>query len=337
MKTLNIYILENASDIMSFMDIYDTIIIGAGSAGCSAAIYATRYNLKTLMLGGPLPGGLITEALDVENYPGFLSISGMKLAQNFIDQAVALGAEYKIEVAEEIIKLDDGTFEVKVFNNSYKGKTLIIATGTKHRKLGIKGEEEFAGRGVSYCSTCDAPFYKEKTVAIIGGGNSAVEGAQDVAQHAKKVYIIYRSTLGAAPIYIDNLRKNSKIEEVPGTNVLEILGDANVTSIKLDKPFKGQESLSVDDVISLNGVFVQIGYKPESEISKILGVQINKNGYVIVDNGMGTNIKGIFCAGDVNNASNYLHQQVTSAAEGAIAAQSAFRFLKTGEYLVNTE
>lgn len=135
--------------------IYDTIIIGAGAAGCSAAVYATRYNLKTLMLGGPMPGGLISEARDVENYPGYLSISGMELANKFVDQAVKLGADYKIEIVEDIKKVGD-VFEVKTYNDTYQGKTIILATGTHHRKLGVPGELELAGMGVSYCATCDA-------------------------------------------------------------------------------------------------------------------------------------------------------------------------------------
>ncbi len=308
-------------------DIYDVIIVGAGAAGCSAAIYATRYAMKTLMLGGPMPGGLISEARDVENYPGFKSISGMDLAKNFIDQAVSLGAEYKIDTVLSIKKSDD-IFEVKTFDESFFARSVILAMGAHHRKLGVKGEEEFAGRGVSYCATCDAPFFKNKVVAIIGGGNSAVEGAQDVAVHAKLVYIIYRSELKAAPLYINELRKTKNIIEVPFTNITEICGDNVVKNIVLDKAFNDSETLDVD------GVFVQIGYAPQTELAGNTGAELTKNKYVKVDAGMSSSIAGLFCAGDMNNGSNLLHQQVTSAAEGAIAAQSAYRFIKTGSYLV---
>lgn len=308
---------------------YDTIIIGSGSAGSTAAIYATRYSLKTLMLGGPMPGGLITEALEIENYPGYLSISGMDLANKFIQQAQALGAKYEVEVVKSIEKQDD-LFVVKTFNSEYFAKTVILAMGTKHKKLGIKGEQEFAGRGVSYCATCDGPFFKDKIVAVIGAGNSAVEGAQEISAHAKKVYLIYRSTdkLAAAPVYVEHMRKNPLIQEISGTNVLEIIGSSKVEKIQLDKAFEGQNELDVD------GVFIQIGYAPQSELPRMLGVDLTVSGYVIVDAGMGTNVKGVFCAGDLNTSSNMLHQQVTSAADGAVAAQSVYRYIQGVEYIV---
>jgi thioredoxin reductase (NADPH) len=307
--------------------IYDTIIIGAGAAGCSAAVYATRYNLKTLMLGGPMPGGLITEALDVENYPGYISIPGLELGNKFIEHATKLGAEYKVEIVESI-KQNGSNFTVKTNAEEYQTKTIVLATGTHHRKLNIPGEEKFAGRGVSYCATCDAPFFRGKTVAVVGGGNSAVEGAQDIAVHAKQVYLISRSELKAAPFYVTQLRNKTNIIEIPSTNLLEINGTNIVESVLLDKPYNNSDSLKVD------GVFVQIGYIPMNELAITAGISLTEYGYVNVDAGMGTNIKGIFAAGDLNNASNQLHQQVTSAAEGAIAAQSAYRFIQGMEYLV---
>jgi|LakMenE01Jun11ns_1017448.scaffolds.fasta_scaffold9944494_4 thioredoxin reductase (NADPH) len=313
-------------------NIYDVVIIGSGAAGASAAIYSTRFNLKTLMLGGPMPGGLITEASDVENYPGFLSITGMQLAGNFVKQATALGAEYRIELANTVDQQIEGSnpvFKVSTGTDSYMARSVILAMGTHHRKLNIPGEFELAGRGVSYCATCDAPFYKNKIVAISGGGNSAVEAAQDLSVHASKVYLIYRSELKAAPVYIDQLRKKSNVVEVPGTNILEISGQSKVESVKLDKPFEGS------DIINVDGVFIQIGYSPKNELAKSMGLNLTEYGYVKVDQGMGTNVKGVFCAGDLNNSSNMLHQQITSAAEGAIAAQSVYRYLSGVEYIVN--
>lgn len=280
-----------------------------------------------------MPGGLITEALDVENYPGYLSISGMELAQKFIDQATALGAEYKVEVVTDI-KIQDGKEKLFTVETSAGGKyisrSVIIAMGTHHRKLNIPGESEFWGKGVSCCATCDAPFFKNKTVAVVGGGNSAVEGAQDVAVHAKKVYIIYRSELKAAPFYVDQLRGKLNIEEIPFANVVSINGDKFVTSVTLDKEHNGSKQLSVD------GVFVQIGYEPQNDLAKRIGVEVTQFGFVKVDAGMGTNVPGIFCAGDLNNGSNQLHQQVTSAAEGAIAAQSAYRYLSGMDYIISS-
>ncbi len=306
-------------------DVYDVVIIGAGAAGCSAGIYATRYALKTLLVGGPMPGGLITEALEVENYPGYLSISGIELAGKFLTQAKALGAEYLQETIDKVYMSNRSDRVYKVVTTSGKefgAKALILATGTHHRKLSIPGEKEFEGRGVSYCATCDGPFYKSKVVAVIGGGNSAVEGANEISVHASKVYLIYRTNLKAAPIYIENLRANKKIIEVKGVNVTEIKGDKFVQSVLLDQPFKGSNKLSID------GVFVQVGYIPTNELAKSLGCNLTSYGYVKVNAAMETNVKGVFCAGDLNNGSNQLHQQVTSAAEGAIAAQSVFRYLR---------
>lgn len=306
---------------------YSVIIVGAGSAGCSAAIYATRYNLKTLLLGGPMPGGLITEAAEVENYPGFLSINGQELAQKFIDQAAKLGADYKVETVKNILR-QDNEFVVETSQEKYKTDAVILAAGTTHRKLNVSGEEEFTGRGVSYCVTCDGPFFKDKVVVVVGGGNSAVEGAQDMSKRASKVYIIYRSKLKAAPLYIDQMRQNRRVTEIPNSNVVKINGDNVVKSVTLDKAFQGKNTLEVD------GVFVQIGYRPQNDLVKKLGVDLDDYGYIKVDVGMGTSIKGVFCAGDLNNASNYLHQQVTSAAEGAIAAQSVYRRLQGFDYIV---
>ena len=313
------------------MNAYDVIVVGSGSAGASAAIYSTRYNLKTLMVGGPMPGGLITEASDVENYPGYLSISGMDLAQKFINQATALGADYKINTVTSITKTKGASgdaFELIIGDEVYTASTVILSMGTHHRKLGAKGEIEYAGRGVSYCATCDAPFYKGKVVAISGGGNSAVEAAQDLSVHASKVYLIYRSALKASPVYIDQLRSKANVIEVSGTNVLEVGGVNKVEYVVLDKDFEGESKLMVD------GLFIQIGYIPKNDIAKSLGAELTEYGYVSVDQGMGTSIKGLFCAGDLNNGSNMLHQQITSAAEGAIAAQSAYRYLSGLDYIV---
>ena len=307
---------------------YDVIIVGAGSAGASAAIYSTRYAMKTLMLAGPMPGGLITWASDVENYPGFESINGFELGKKFVDQAIKLGSEYKIETVKAIEKNDEMSFKVMTNDGEYFAKSVILATGTNHRKLGIEREDEMRGKGLSYCATCDGFFFKDKIVAIIGGGNSAVEGANDIAAYAKHVYIIYRSELRAAPIYVENLRNLKNVSEIKGANVIELIGDVSLNRVKLDTEFNGSEYLDID------GVFIEIGYIPNNELAKSMGIDLTTGGYVKVDSGMGTNISGVFCAGDINNASNQFHQQVTSAAEGAIAAQSAFRYIRGLDWVV---
>ncbi|MFH1955305.1 MAG: FAD-dependent oxidoreductase [Patescibacteria group bacterium] len=306
--------------------IYDLIIIGAGAAGCSSAIYATRYALKTLLIAGAMPGGLITEALEVENYPGFLNIKGIDLANNFLGHAKALGVEYLPDTVVSIKKNYSPSKQSFLTTTSpgkiFESKAVILAMGTNHRKLNIPGEKEFEGKGVSYCATCDAPFFKNKTVAVIGGGNSAVEGAQDVAVHASKVYLIYRSELKADPLYIENLKENKKIVEIANTNILKIGGKKSVQYVQLDKEYNGGNNLSVD------GVFVQAGYIPANELAKSLGCELTSYGFVKVNAAMQTSLPEIFCAGDLNNGSNQMHQQVTSASEGAIAAQGVFRHLR---------
>jgi len=306
---------------------FDVIIVGAGSAGCTAAIYATRFGLKTLMISGPMPGGLITTASDVENYPGFLSINGLELANKFLEQAKTLGAKYEMGVVESVELKDDG-FAIGMNNKGHLAKTVILAMGTNHKKLGIPGEEKFLSRGVSYCATCDGPMFKGKNVVVIGGGNSAVEGAKDISTHAKNVFLVYRGELTAAPVYVDAIRKARNITEIADRNVQEVLGDNTVNSVRLDKLYNGSLNLETD------GVFVQIGYIPSSDIARKIGVTLDKQGYVKVDPGMGANLKGVFAAGDLTNASNNLHQQVTSAAEGAIAAQSAYRYLNGINHII---
>jgi len=302
--------------------IYDLIIIGAGAAGCSAAIYATRYSLKTLLIGGHMPGGLITEALEVENYPGYLSISGALLANKFLEQAKSLGAEFVADIVDRSYRSNRTHIVETLAGEVYEARALILAVGTEHRKLNVPGEKEFEGKGVSYCATCDGPLFKGKVVAVIGGGNSAVEGAQDVAAHASKVYLIYRSELKAASLYIENMRGNKKIVEVPGTNITKIGGDKSVQYVLLDRLFDGGRKLAV------GGVFVEIGYIPNNTLAKSLGCDLTPYGYVKVNAAMESSVSGVFCAGDLSDASNQLHQQVTSAAEGAIAAQGVFRYLR---------
>lgn len=301
---------------------YDLIIIGAGSAGCSAAIYSTRYAMKTLIISGPMIGGLIGWAADVENYPGFESINGFELGQKFVNHAKALGAEMITDSVINIVKNDKYDFSVLTGDGMYNSKTVIIATGTNHRKLNVKNEDRLRGKGVSYCATCDGFFFKDKVVAVIGGGNSAVEGVNEISTYAKHVYIIYRNQLSAAQLYIDNMRSLSNVTEVERTNVLGFIGLESLDSLELDTNFNGSSLLKVD------GAFIEIGFNPNNKLAVDMGINVSALGYVLVDPGMGTNIDGVFCAGDLNNASNNFHQQVTSAAEGSIAAQSAFKYIR---------
>lgn len=307
---------------------YDVIIVGSGLAGLTASIYASRYKMANLVIG-KLPGGTITLAHKVENFPGFTEITGMELAQRVVHQVKALGAEI---IPEEVLKVKvvepNGSGLSKFLVESEKGGeleagALIVTTGTERRKLGVGGEKEYLGRGVSYCTHCDAPFFKDKTVAVIGGSNAAVSGALHLASFTQKVYIIYRKDqLRAEPAWIEQADSNPQIEIIYNTNVTEIIGDgARVIGVKLDQPFNSSADLSLD------GVFVEIGGIPVSDYLIPLGVEMDENGYVRVNEKMETNIHGVFAAGDFTTQSLILQQAVTACAQGAIAAYSAFKYL----------
>jgi thioredoxin reductase (NADPH) len=294
---------------------YDLLVLGAGSAGYGAALYAARYKLDVAVIGLE-PGGLLNEAHMVENYPGYTSIAGRELMDKFKENLDHLKVPIITEFITEIKKAGN-EFEVVTDGNKFKAKTIIVALGTEWRKLNVPGEKEFAGRGVSYCFTCDAPFYKEKdAVAIVGGGDSAAMASLLLADYAKKVYLLYRGEkLRAEPIYHDKIQSKKNIEIVYKVNVTEIIGTKTVEKVKLDT---GKE-------LKLNGIFVNIGQMPKSELVKPLGVELDEKGYIKKDEYGQTNIKGVFVAGDI--AVTPLRQVIVGAGEGAIAAQSAYHFL----------
>lgn len=301
---------------------YELIVIGAGPAGLTASIYAARYRINHLVLAKDL-GGAMALASAVENYPGFERISGLELAQKMLTQTQKLGSRV---VWEEVVDLRGAGdfFEVKTAGEKiFQGKSLILAMGTKRRELGVPGEKEYLGKGVSYCATCDAAFFKEKTVAVVGGANAAVMSADHLARFAKKVYLIYRrKPLRAEPVWAERVEKNPKIEIIYETNVRQILGDEQrVTGVRLDRPYQGERELKVD------GVFVEIGGVPGTELAQKLGVEVDEKGYIRVNNQMETNIPGVFAAGDIANIAGELNQIVVAAGEGALAATSAFRWL----------
>lgn len=296
---------------------YDVIVIGGGSAGYPAAMYASRFNLKSLVIT-KLRGGLITTTHLVENYPGFKSLSGPELAQKLEDHAVANNAVISDDEVSSVTREGDRSFIVKTSfqQKEYKTKTVVLATGTEHRHLGAPGEKEFAGRGVSYCATCDGGFFKEKVVGIIGGSDSAAKEAMVLAQNASKVYMFVRSSLKAEPINIDRINANEKIEVITGVNVKEIVGDSQVTGVVLDN----------GNIVDLSGIFVAIGMLPQNELAKALGVELSKRGEIIIDKLSTTSVPGVFAAGDVTDAP--WKQAIVGAAEGAVAAYSAFEYIQ---------
>lgn len=301
---------------------YDLIIIGAGPAGYTASIYASRFKLNNLVIG-EISGGLANEAHKIENYPGFIEISGMELMKKFREQAEHFGGKITNDSIVEIKKTKD-IFKIKTRSEKiFSAKALILALGSSYKKLNVKGEKEFLGKGVSYCPTCDGMFFKDKIVAVIGGADSAVMAAIHLADIAKKVYLIYRKEkLRAEPIWTERAEKNKKIEIIYQTNILEIQGTAKVKQVILDTPYKDKKELSLD------GVFIEIGSVPNSVLIKDLNLSSDQEGFINIKDDGSTNIEGIFAAGDVTTGTNKLRQVITSAAEGAIAAKSAFNLLK---------
>ena len=263
---------------------YDLVIIGGGPAGLSAAVYAARYNLKTLVLSKDM-GGVITKAHDVCNWPGEKSISGIDLMNKWAEHATSLGVEIKIEEVKQIKKEKDEF----LINTKYKAKSVLLTMGTTRRKLNVPGEKEYIGKGVSYCATCDAAFYKGMTVAIVGGNDSACSAATMLRQFAKKVYIIYRKEkLRAEPFWVEKTKEDKNIEIINNANVTEVYGEQFVTGVKLDT---GKD-------IKLEGVFIEIGAVPSTALAEMTKVQIDDQHYVIVNENQETNVKGIYAAGD---------------------------------------
>jgi thioredoxin reductase (NADPH) len=302
-------------------EIYDLIIIGAGPAGLAASIYASRYKINHLIIGKE-PGGQAVEAHKVENWPGTESISGFELTQKMREHASNLGAQIVMDSVSNVSQ-SDGMFDITAHTAQYKTKNIILALGMEYKKLSIPGEDRLKGKGVSYCPTCDAAFFRDKVVAVVGGGNSAASAAQLLAEYASKVYIIYRGEkLKVDPSYLENFSKNEKIEIIYQTNIREILGENSVSRVKLDKEYEG------GDELDLQGVFIEIGSEPGVELPKQLGVNIDERGFIVVGPDQGTNVSGIWAAGDATTGSNKLRQMITAAAEGAVAAASVYKKLQ---------
>lgn len=301
--------------------IYDLIIIGAGPAGLSASIYASRYKLDHLILGAEA-GGQLVEIKSLENWPGTVSISGADFIRNLTEHVRSFGIEISSESVASLKKGKDDLFEVQTGKNVYQTKSIILAMGAKYRRMNIPGEKELIGRGVSYCATCDAPFFKDKTVAVVGGGNSAAVVAIELADYASHIYLIYRGKLSAEPIWVERIDTNAKIEKVSPNQILEIKGENKVERIILEEVYQDKTFLAVD------GVFIEIGSEPGVELAKSLGVKTDDGNYIEVKPDMSTNIPGVFAAGDITTGSNKFRQILTACSEGAIAASSAYKLLK---------
>lgn len=303
---------------------YDVVILGAGPSGLAAAMYAGRYDLSVCIVSEDV-GGQMNLAHKVENYPGILSISGVDLMLQFKEHAEKFGAKIVYARAEKIEKTDAG-FAIITPRERIEGKTIIYTLGSKHRHLGAPGEEKLVGKGVSYCATCDGAFFKNKTVAIIGGGNSAFTGAVIVAQYAKKLYMIHRrAEFRADPVTVEQVKKLPNVEFLLNTNVLEIQGENFISGAKLDTPVNGS------NILPLEGIFIEIGSDPLVKLATDIGVELSHDHLIVVRPDQRTNIEGFYAAGDVTTGSNNFRQAITSAAEGTIAADAIFNYLKSKE------
>jgi len=301
---------------------YDTVIVGGGPAGLTAGIYAARSGLKTIILEEKVFGGQIVFSADLENYPGFPEgISGMDIIDKFLEQAKKFEAEISYEGVEKI-ENDTSCKRVILKNKScITAKTVILATGASADRLGCPGEAKFMGKGVSYCATCDGAFFKGKTVAVVGGGDSALEEALYLANLVKKIYLIHRrDQFRAVKLLQDRVKKNKKIEIVFDSVVKEILGDKFVKGALIENVKTKQQSR-----LDIDGIFIYIGQTPNSKFVADL-IQTDEYGYIITNEEMETNIPGIFAAGDVRKKS--LRQVITACADGAIAASNAQKYIE---------
>ena len=311
-------------------DVYDVIVIGGGPAGCTAALYLRRFLLDTLVISKEF-GGLLNEAGLIDNYPTVPEIMGSSLGERFVKHAEKYGATFLMEEVVDVSR-DGEYFNVKTYFRSVKARALIIATGEVHKKLDVPGEEEFSGRGVSYCAVCDAPLFKNKIVAVVGGGNTAFTDAQLLSKYADKVYLIHRRTwFRADPIEVSRVKSNPKIVLRTPFIVKEIRGREKVEELLLEKTREEKgKVIPVGDyeTLKIDGVFVDIGLIPNSSIAKKLGVKLDEHGYIIVDDEMKTNVPGVFAAGDVTNIASKFRQIIIAAAQGAIASYSAYNYLR---------
>ena len=304
------------------MESYDLIIVGAGAAGLSAGIYGVRSGLKTIVLEEKLAGGTTGDAPWVENYPGFQNISGTELAQKMVAHAKSAGV--KISEFEKVVKMDlKGERKVvETDKGTYEARVVIIASGSEYRHLGVPGEKELRGRGVSYCGLCDGPFFKNKRVLVVGGGNSALMTALYLAHIGSDVKVAHRrEAFRAEEALIQALKSAENIEVLWNSEIKEILGDKMVRGVRVFNNKTGENR-----ELPFDGVFIQVGETPNSEAAKEAGVSVNENNYVIIDGLQHTNLEGVYAAGDVTN--HPVKQIGTAVGQGITAAIEAFVYVR---------
>ncbi|WP_057735820.1 thioredoxin-disulfide reductase [Liquorilactobacillus uvarum] len=302
---------------------YDVIVIGAGPGGMTAALYASRANLSVLMLDRGIYGGQMNNTAEVENYPGFKSILGPDLAKEMYESSTQFDAEYAYGNVEKITVAADNAKIVKTDSDEYAAKALIIATGSQYKKLGVPGEDEYGGRGVSYCAVCDGAFFRDREVIVVGGGDSAIEEGSYLTQLVKKVDVVHRrDELRAQKILQDRAFANPKIDFTWDTIVTEIEGDGQkVTGVKTHNKKTGQ-----DTEVSISGVFIYVGVEPMTEPFQKLGIT-DEEGWIKTNEKMETAVSGIFAIGDVRKKE--LRQITTAVGDGSIAGQGVFSYIES--------
>ena len=298
---------------------YDTIIIGAGPAGMTAALYAARSNLKVALIEGGLPGGQMNNTSDIENYPGYANISGPELAEKMFEPLENLGVEHLYGFVKTIENHGD-VKKVITDDEEFETRTVIVATGSKHRLLGVPGEEELNSRGVSYCAVCDGAFFRDQDLLVVGGGDSAVEEAIFLTQFAKSVTIVHRrDELRAQKVLQDRAFANEKINFIWDSVVKEIKGENRVESIVIENVKTNQVTEH-----AFGGVFIYVGLDPVSDFTKDLQIQ-DESGWIVTDDHMKTSVAGVFAVGDVRQKD--LRQVTTAVGDGAIAGQEAYKYI----------
>jgi len=299
---------------------HDLVIIGAGPAGLTAALYAARFKMDTVLLEKISVGGQILLSPSIENYPGFPEgVSTFELIEKFRKQAEQLGV--MAENAEALdIRPEAGGYSIKTAEKDYQARSIIIASGAQSKRLNVKGEDKFVGRGVSYCGTCDGPLFKNKDIVVVGGGDRAVEDALFLSSYAKSVSVIHRrNEFRASGMLVDKLKKDPKIKLILGSVVEEVLGEKNVEGVRLKNVKSGEGS-----EVSCQGVFIFVGIKPNTDFLKNI-LEKDEFGFIITDQVLKTSREGIFAAGDCIRKS--LYQVVSACSDGAVAADSAHKYL----------
>ena len=298
----------------------DLIIIGAGPAGLTAGIYAKRAGLNVLIIEKFAPGGQMTLTQSIENYPGFEKIDGFELGQKMHNHAESVGCTFLFEDVLGI-NVSGSSKEVITSGGKHEAKAIIIASGATARKLGLEGEEKLIGKGISYCATCDGALFRDKTVAVVGGGNTALEDSMYLANFAKKVYLIHRrDEFRGDDILVKQLKEKGVVEVLYNSVTEKLNGENALESVQIKNIKTGESS-----TLQLDGLFIAIGRKPDTELTEGQ-IETDRNGYIIVNNECETSVAGVFAAGDVTNSA--LKQIVTACAQGAIAGNAAARFVK---------